>query len=217
MAPLQWKPLRWTKWKRKYKRPKGCVLGAPCTCKWYTLSGHHSTSLHSCCCCRAECISQGSEGLWTANGEVGVLYVYRGRLLSKRRRWSGQGLAESRLHFGFISLHKTTFFPFDPPYQQHSFSLLFQLLNKKGLGVGSPIFVWKGEEQRTGGGYWTPESALNAGCSWYSSAILEGTYPPSRPDFSKAWSHSSLLQMGETLEMSFKPLHWHIMHFFLGE
>lgn len=199
MAQLQWKLLRWTKWKRKYKGPIGCVLAASCTCKWYTLSDHRSTSSHSCCCCRAECLSQGREGLWTANGEVGALYIYRGRLLRKRRRCAGQGLAESCLHLGFISLHKTTFLPFDPPYQQHSFSLLFHRLNKKGLGVGSPIFVWKGLVAATG--HLNRLSTLVVADIVHPSLkahILYKDYISVEHDLAGC---CSLHQMGETLEM----------------
>lgn len=58
---------------RTHKGLIGCVLwmGALYTCKWYTLSGHPSTSWHSCCCCRAEWISQRKEGFRTANGAWG--------------------------------------------------------------------------------------------------------------------------------------------------
>lgn len=70
MGQPHWKPLHWTKWKREHKGPIGCIvwMTAPYTCEWYTLSGHPSTSSHSCCCCWAEWISQRKEGLRTANG-----------------------------------------------------------------------------------------------------------------------------------------------------
>lgn len=138
MAQLQRKPLHWTKWKRKYKGPIGHVLVAPCTCKWYTLSGRPSTSSHSCCCCWAECISQGWEGWWTAHGEVGVLKVYRGRLLGKRRWCSGQGLARSWQHPGFISLHKTAILPFDSPTNSIPSHSCFSSSIKRVWGWASP-------------------------------------------------------------------------------
>lgn len=42
MGQPHWKPWHRTKWKRKHKGPIGWILwmGAPYTCKWYTLSGH---------------------------------------------------------------------------------------------------------------------------------------------------------------------------------
>lgn len=74
MGQSHWKPWHWTEWKRKHKGPIGWILwmGAPYTCKWYTLSGHPGTSSHSCHCWTvAEWISQRKEGLRIANGEGG--------------------------------------------------------------------------------------------------------------------------------------------------
>lgn len=169
MAQLQWKPLLWTKWKRKYKGPIGRVLGAPCTCKWYTLSGHPRTSMHSCCCCWAECFSQGREGWWTANGEVGVLKVYRGRLKRSKGRWSsGNGLARSWLHLGFTSLHKTTFLPFDTPHSIPFDSCSSSSIKRVWGGLAHICVKGRGTKDR-----WqlldTWIGSLNAGYSWYNS------------------------------------------------
>ena len=74
MGQSHWKPWHWTEWKRKHKGPIGWILwmGAPYTCKWYTLSGHPGTSSHSCrCWAVAEWISQRKEGLRIAYGEGG--------------------------------------------------------------------------------------------------------------------------------------------------
>lgn len=169
-------PQCWTEWKRKRTGLVGCIMwtGAPYTCKWYTLSGRPGTSSHSWCCwmdfpeeggvkgskrCVCVCV-RGKEVGW---GCLGALY--KRRLLGKRKPCSGQGLVKSRLRLGCTSMHKPTLSSFDPPPMHLApFQPVCSVLVKKGVSgkgeweVGYHIFVWRTEEQKSGGSYRTPES-----------------------------------------------------------
>lgn len=112
-------------------------MGAPYTCKWRTLSGHHSTSSYSCCCCWAEWIPQRKEGLRTANrvGKGGRAGSFtEGGCWVKGDYALGKDWIKSRLRLGFMSLYNPSLL-LTPP-RPHSFSPPFQLFNKRGFREG---------------------------------------------------------------------------------